>query len=194
MIYSVKGVLVEKTPNIAIVDVGGVSFEVIISVNTFSSIRDVGQEVMLYTHMVLKDDLSALFGFSNLLEKKLYLMLNTVSKVGPKLAIAILSGIDANGLKRTIAESDVSALSAVPGIGKKTAERIVLELKDKFDEEIITGESVPSIASDSHSDVLSALVNLGYKRPDCVAAVRKYASADSDFESLLKQCLKVLGK
>lgn len=195
MIYSVNGILIEKNPNIAIVDVGGVSFEVIISVNTFSTLPETGQKVLLYTHMVLKEDMAALFGFNELLEKKLYLMLNKVSKVGPKLAIAILSGIDANGLKRAISESDVNALSAVPGIGKKTAERIILELKDKFDDIIVTESMNQSDnQSDFQNDVLSALVNLGYKRLECMSTVRKFATEFNNFESLLKHCLKVLGK
>jgi Holliday junction DNA helicase RuvA len=192
LIYRVKGLLIEKTPNTAVIDVGGVAFETVISVNTFSELPETGNEVTLYTHLVLKEDMAALFGFYDLLEKKLYLMLNKVSKVGPKLAIAILSGIDAKGLKRVITESDVQALSSVPGIGKKTAERIILELKDKFDEEIITDHVEEE--NNFKNDVLSALVNLGYKKQECTLAIRKFSSDFNDFESLLKQCLKVLGK
>jgi Holliday junction DNA helicase RuvA len=192
LIYRVKGLLIEKTPNTAVIDVGGVAFETVISVNTFSELPETGNEVTLYTHLVLKEDMAALFGFYDLLEKKLYLMLNKVSKVGPKLAIAILSGIDAKGLKRVITESDVQALSSVPGIGKKTAERIILELKDKFDEEIITDHVEEE--NNFKNDVLSALVNLGYKKQECTLAIRKFSSDFNDFEPLLKQCLKVLGK
>jgi Holliday junction DNA helicase RuvA len=191
MIYSITGLLESKEANKAIVNTNGISYELIISVNTFSKLPDLKQEIVIYTHPIFKEDMIALFGFSSIEEKNMFLLLNKVSKIGPKLAIAILSGISTEDLKKTIINSDINLLSSIPGIGKKTAERIVLELKDKFKDEIfVSGGSNTSY----FQDVVSALVNLGYKKQAAESIVKKLSKDYTEFEPLLKACLKMLVK
>jgi len=192
LIYRVKGVLLEKTPGKAVVETGNIAVECAISVNTFSKLPNIGEEVSLYTHLIVKEELVALYGFKNVEEKKVFLLLNKVSKVGPKLALSILSGIDFNELKEVIASKNILKLSSIPGIGKKTAERIILELKDSFEME----KTVDSQIHDNNAfeDVLSALVNLGYKKADCINIIKKVGKPDSSFEELLKNSLKELAK
>jgi len=192
LIYRVKGVLLEKTPGKAVVETGNIAVECAISVNTFSNLPNVGEKVELFTHLIMKEEMIALYGFESVEEKKLFLLLNKVSKVGPKLAISILSGINYYELKEVIASKNILKLSSIPGIGKKTAERIILELKDSFEIE----KTVDSQIYDNNAfeDVLSALVNLGYKKSDCINVIKKVNKPEMPFEELLKSCLKELSK
>lgn len=169
-------------------ETGGVGYEVNIGLNTFSELPEPGTEIKLYTHMTIKEDGIFIYGFLSEQEKKIFLLLNTVSKVGPKLALSILSGISTEKLKTAILNNDYPLLSSIPGIGQKTAERIILELKDKFDEVF-----EPKVTESSFvEDVLSALTNLGYKKQDCRNIVQKKSAEFNDFESLLKESLKQL--
>lgn len=188
MIYRLKGKIIEKHPSGVVIDVGGVAYEATVSLATFSLLPAEGFEAVLYTHMAVREDGVFLFGFASLDEKRVFLLLTTVSGIGPKMAVKILGGIGSDELKNAISAGDHSILSSVPGIGKKTAERIVVELKDKFDGFSTVGSSPSGGALD---DVVSALVNLGYKLPDCRKAMEG-VSVDSDFQSALKVALNNL--
>jgi len=172
MIAFLRGRLLSKSPNRAIVECGGVGYDVTISVATFTSLPPEGAEARLHIYTHVREDQLALFGFAELDEKRLFERLLTITGIGPKLAITVLSGIDAARLVAAIRASDHATLTRIPGIGKKTAERVVLELKDKLDD--MAG--APQAASVSSmgpvaDDVISALVNLGYARPVAQKAV-----------------------
>lgn len=192
LIYKIKGVLEEKNPGYAIVDTGNISFECLISVNCYTKLPNIGERVELFTHLVIKEDFTAIYGFSSMEEKRFFHLLNKVSKIGPKLAISILSGVSPTELKNAILNNDLLKLSSVPGIGRKTAERIVLELKDSFKNEAI--EEVYTVSSGIVEDILSALVNLGYKKNECIEAVKKIPQELLTFEKGFKEALKILSK
>src|SRR4051812_44867188 len=162
MIAFLRGRLISKKPNQAIVDVAGVGYDVAISVPTFSDLPGDGAEVSLHIHTHVREDAIALFGFMRGQEKQLFERLISVSGIGPKLAITILSGMAAEEMVRAIRSNDVARLTKIPGIGKKTAERMVLELRDKL--EPISAGDTPHVSTvlPVEEDVLSALVNLGY--------------------------------
>jgi holliday junction DNA helicase RuvA len=196
MIAHVRGKLLAKHPNQAIVEVGGVGYDVTITVPTFSDLPSLGAEVALHIHTHVREDLIALYGFFRPAEKKLFEKLITVSGIGPKLAITILSGMAADEMIGAIRGNDLARLTRIPGIGKKTAERMVLELRDKLPAEG-SGEmaAVPS-RSAVEEDVLSALGNLGYQRPaaeKAVAASMKSGKGES-FETMFREALSALSK
>jgi holliday junction DNA helicase RuvA len=195
MIALLRGVLVEKHPNQAIVEAGGVGYDVTIPVSTFTRLPDPGAEVRLRVHTHVREDALALYGFLTQDEKGLFEKLIGVSGIGPKLAVTILSGLAAPELLNAIRRGEVDRLVRIPGIGKKTAERMVLELKDKLP--AATGEepAAPAAAlSPIDQDVLSALLNLGCARPQAEAAVRKAKAAgvSSDFEPLFRRALELV--
>src|SRR6476469_741704 len=165
MIAHLRGRLLAKHPNQAVVEAGGVGYDVTISVPTFSELPGVGSEVALHIHTHVREDAIALFGFLRPREKQLFLRLIAVSGIGPKLAVTILSGMAADEMVGAIRGNDVARLTRIPGIGKKTAERMVLELRDKLPSgDSTTAPAVPIINA-IEEDVLSALLNLGYQRP-----------------------------
>src|ERR1700720_705236 len=174
MIAHLRGRLLVKHPNQAIVETGGVGYDVTITIPTFSDLPSPGNEVALHIHTHVREDQIALYGFLRPAEKQLFEKLITVSGIGPKLAITILSGMPADEMTGAIRGNDIARLTRIPGIGKKTAERMVLELRDKLPVGS-TGEGAtgPAISA-TEEDVLSALVNLGYQRP---AAERALAAA-----------------
>jgi Holliday junction DNA helicase RuvA len=188
-------VLVEKHPNQAIVETGGVGYDVTIPVSTFTHLPDAGAEVRLRVHTHVREDALALFGFLTADEKTLFEKLIGVSGIGPKLAITILSGLAAPDLTGAIRRGEVDRLVRIPGIGKKTAERMVLELRDKLP---ATGAGEPEAPAAALSaidqDVLSALLNLGCGRPQAEAAVRKAKASGTpaDFEPLFRRALELL--
>jgi holliday junction DNA helicase RuvA len=202
MIASLRGVLLEKHPNQAIVETGGVGYDVTIPVSTFSHLPESGAAVTLRIHTHVREDAIALFGFATQDEKAIFEKLIGVSGIGPKLAVTILSGLAAPDLIHAIRRGEVERLVRIPGIGKKTAERMVLELRDKLP--AITGEEVTGTApaadalSPVDQDVLSALMNLGCARPHAEAAVRKAkaaaatAGALADFEPLFRKALELV--
>lgn len=192
MIYSVRGTLIEKSPTNAVVDTGAVAFEMSISSSTYQQLTETGQKVHLYTHFVMREDGVYLYGFSKMEEKKLFLLLITISKVGPKLALAILSGMDVNKFMNAVMNGDIGLISTIPGIGKKSAERIVVELKDKFGKIAVESSGEDNTPMAGSEDVVSALLNLGYSRVDCQKAVNKVYKTDSTFESLFRDALKEL--
>ena len=196
MIALLRGVLVEKHPNQAIVETGGVGYDVTIPVSTYTHLPDAGAEVRLRIHTHVREDALALYGFLTREEKGLFEKLIGVSGIGPKLAVTILSGLAAPDLIQAIGRGEVERLVRIPGIGKKTAERMVLELRDKLP--VVAGEQPAAAAAATLSaieqDVLSALLNLGCARPQAETAVRKAkgAGAAADFEPLFRRALELV--
>jgi Holliday junction DNA helicase RuvA len=193
MIAHLRGKLLAKHPNQAVVETGGVGYDVIISVPTFSDLPGIGGDVALHIHTHVREDAIALYGFMRSAEKILFEKLITVSGIGPKLAITILSGMAADEMVNAIRGNDIARLTRIPGIGKKTAERMVLELRDKLPVEK-HGEIAASLAPNPvEEDVLSALVNLGYQR----AAAEKAMSSipkSGQFDNMFRQALTALSK
>lgn len=203
MIAHLRGRILEKHPNRIVVDVAGVGYEVFVPLSTFYGLGDAGIEVALRIHTHVREDALVLYGFATLLEQALFERLIGVSGIGPKLALAVLSGIEPPELIRAIERGDVARLTAIPGVGKKTAERIVLELKDRLPHAQIVAEAggdAPPAPSSVRDDVLSALLNLGYHRPLAEKAVALAVKAAPDgtpgggFEHALKQALRELAK
>jgi len=197
VIAQVRGKLLRKGPQEAIVDVGGVGYRVTIPLSTFYRIGEPGSEVALLTHTHVREDTLALFGFLTPAEQALFERLIAVSGVGPKLAVSILSGIEAPDLVAALRSSDVPRLTRIPGVGKKTAERLVLELKDKVQGLTATEEEAPPAASPAGSakeDLVSALVHLGYSRPEAEKGVDHALkdAGDGRFEDLLRRTLRIL--
>jgi Holliday junction DNA helicase RuvA len=195
MIALLRGLLIEKHPNQAIVETGGVGYDVIIPVSTFTRLPDAGAEVRLRIHTHVREDALALYGFLTQDEKALFEKLIGVSGIGPKLAVTILSGLAAADLIDAIRRSEVDRLVRIPGIGKKTAERMVLELRDKLPAAAGEEATAPREAlSAIDQDVLSALLNLGCGRPQAEAAVRKAKAAGGDaaFEPLFRRALELV--
>lgn len=193
MIASLRGRLIQRAPNQAVIDCGGVGYDVNITVATFTALPTEGAEVRLHIHTHVREDQIALFGFAEADEKRLFEKLLTISGIGPKLAITVLSGIDAGRLVTAIRGGDHASLTKVPGIGRKTAERVVLELKDKLDDMVAAPAPAAAHFGPAGDDVLSALVNLGYQRPIAQKAIEtamaKDASAANDFESLFRAAM-----
>jgi Holliday junction DNA helicase RuvA len=195
VIAHVRGRLVRKEPQEAVVDVGGVGYRVAIPLSTFYRIGEAGDEVSLLTHTHVREDTLALFGFLTSGEQALFERLIAVSGVGPKLALSILSGIEAPDLVSALRTSDVTRLTRIPGVGKKTAERLVLELKDKVQNLASTEQSVPTgPAAAAKDDLVSALVHLGYSRPEAERGVDQALKENPDgrFEDLLRRTLRAL--
>jgi Holliday junction DNA helicase RuvA len=198
VIAHLRGILLEKHPNQAIIEAGGVGYDVTIPISTFTAIGETGAEVALRIHTQVREDAIALFGFTTVQEKALFEKLISVSGVGPSLAIKVLSGIQASDLARIIRSGDVPMLVRVPGIGKKTAERIVLELRDKLEAlgaAPSASKGVPvSIKEPIESDVISALTNLGAQQGAAEIAVRKAIEAGTakEFEPLFRRSLELL--
>jgi len=196
MIAHLRGVLLHKSPNQAIIECAGVGYDVAISVATFTELPDEGSEAKLHIYTRVAEDQLALFGFAEISEKRLFEKLLTITGIGPKLAITVLSGIDAGRLVAAIRAGDHGSLVKIPGIGKKTAERVVLELKDKLDDLAVAPlAGTPAVASPGSlaDDALSALVNLGYARPIAQkavdAAVERDPSCQSNFERLFRAAM-----
>jgi Holliday junction DNA helicase RuvA len=191
MIARLHGTLLEKTPSRLVVDVGGVGYDVLVPLSTFYGLGDPGTAVTLRVHTHVREDIIALFGFATGLEQALFERLIAISGIGPKLALAVLSGIDSAELVRAIRAQDVARLTRIPGVGKKTAERIGLELKDRLPP-AAAGPDLPAAADDRRADLLSALTNLGYKGAVAEravdAAVQK--SPEAPFETLLREILR----
>jgi Holliday junction DNA helicase RuvA len=197
MIAHLRGTLLEKHPNLVILDVHGVGYEVTIPVSAFSSLPEKGQAVQLHVHTHVREDALALFGFVTAADKALFEKLISVSGIGPKLAITTLSGLTAADLVAAIRSGAVEQLVRIPGVGKKTAERMVLELRDKLDLAGLPArpETTPKPAfSSTEEDVLSALMNFGAARASAEAAVTKARSTteSNDFDPLFRRALKLV--
>jgi Holliday junction DNA helicase RuvA len=198
VIAHLRGTILEKHPNRVVVDVGGVGYDVAVPLSTFYGLSDVGASVSLRVHTHVREDAIALFGFATALELELFERLIGISGIGPKVGLAVLSGIEPGEFIGAIERGDLARLTAIPGVGKKTSERIVLELKDRLPK--TAGAAAASVAADVpvlRDDLLSALINLGYHRPlaeKAVDAAVKAAGRDASFERTLKQALRELAK
>jgi Holliday junction DNA helicase RuvA len=200
MIASLRGRLVEKHPNRLIIDVHGVGYDVAVPLSTFYDIGEPGADVFLRVHTHVREDALALFGFATPLELQLFERLIAIGGIGPKLALAVLSGIEPADLVRAVRQGDVARLTAIPGVGRKTGERVCLELKDKLPASLAADVGQPPAApgpdAGLRGDLLSALINLGYHRPLAEKAVEAAIAAGGDraFGPVLKQALRELAK
>ncbi len=202
MIAQITGKLLHKQPNAVIVDVGGVGYELTVPLSTFYEVGEIGAEVSLRAYTYVREDALQLFGFRTDLEKQLFLLLTSVSGVGPKLAITLLSGMSADDLIRAIRDNDLARLTGIPGVGRKTGERLVVELRDKLLKLTLATSAEPllpasAFASSAMSDdVISALVNLGYQKSAAEKAVAKVfkVNPDVNFEMALKMALSSLAR
>ena len=201
MIAHLRGTILEKHPNRVVVDVGGVGYDVAVPLSTFYGLADAGGTVALRVHTHVSQDAIRLFGFATALELDLFERLIGISGIGPKVALAVLSGIEPQELISAIHRGDLARLTAIPGVGKKTSERIVLELKDRLpNAPVAASASDAAEAPPLRDDLLSALMNLGYHRPlaeKAVDAALKTAGTDNNaarFEPALKQALRELAK
>lgn len=193
MIAHLRGKLIARHPNQAVIETGGVGYDVTISVPTFSELPPLEAEVALFIYTHVREDQLALYGFLRAEEKQLFEKLITVSGIGPKLAITILSGMAAQELGNAIRGNDVARLTKIPGIGRKTAERLVLELRDKLP---VAGQEVAAVVpafTVGQEDVLSALVNLGYQRAAAEKAVASMAK-DGSFDAMFRGALAAMNK
>jgi Holliday junction DNA helicase RuvA len=198
VIAHLRGRIAEKQPNRLVVDVNGVGYDVFVPLSTFYGLGDPGSSVALRIHTHVREDALALYGFATPLEQDLFERLIGVSGIGPRLALAVLSGMEPADLMRAIERSDVARLTSIPGVGKKTSERIVLELKDRLPPARNLAAAAGEAPADAtvRDDVLSALLNLGYHRPlaeKAVASALKMAP-DDGFERTLKQALRELAR
>ena len=192
MIAHLRGSILTKTPASVVVECAGVGYELAISIATYTELGEPGADARLHVYTHVREDALLLFGFAEPQEKRLFEKLLTISGIGPKLAITVLSGISADRLVGAIRAGDHATLTKIPGIGKKTAERVVLELKDKLDDmQGLTPQATPATPSLGAvaDDVLSALINLGYPRPVAQKAVETAAkdpATATDFEKLFR--------
>lgn len=195
MIARLTGKLVVKNPDEIVLDVGGVGYQVFIPLSTFYELPERGEPLTLQIYTAVRENALELHGFLTLQEKELFKLLISVSKIGPKTAQNILSGIAVEDLKTALINGDVLKLSTVPGIGRKTAERMVLELKDKVPKAEAARQEQSALPGELFDDTLSALLNLGYKRPAAERAVKRAMNEtgrDGQLEDILRLALKYL--
>ena len=198
MIAHLRGRIFEKHPNRLVLDINGVGYDVFVPLSTFYGLGEPGTETALRIHTHVREDALLLYGFATLLEQELFERLIGVSGIGPKVALAVLSGIEPLELIRAIERGDLARLTAIPGVGKKTSERIVLELKDRLPRAQLAAVHGGAVAQPPalRDDVLSALMNLGYHRPLAEKAVESAIKTlpGGDFERTLKQALRELSR
>lgn len=197
MIAHIRGTLAHKVPGEVIVDVGGVGYHVFIPLTVFYDLPDVGAQVSLHIHTHLREDALQLFGFQELQDKQVFLLLNSVAGIGPKLAVNILSGIPAAELTQAIKAGDQLRLISIPGVGKKLAERMIVELRDKFTalQAQAIGTAAPGHGSNLIQDAVSALVNLGYRQAEVEKIVRDTTqSGTPSLEQVIKEVLRRLSR
>jgi Holliday junction DNA helicase RuvA len=194
MIGSLRGKLLEKRPNQVLLDVGGVGYQIQIPLSTFAGLGTLHAEATLMIHTHVREDQLALYGFVTAREKHCFELLISASGVGPSLALKILSGMGLEELVPAIRSGDIAQLVRIPGVGRKTAERMIVELRDKLAVVDVPEEGKPATRSQLESDVASALVNLGYDARSVENAIGKARGAGGgDFESLLRASLQILG-
>jgi Holliday junction DNA helicase RuvA len=197
VIAQISGTLAHKVPGEVIVDVRGVGYQVFIPLNVFYRLPEIGSSVTLYIHTHLREDALQLFGFQEPTEKQVFLLLNSVAGIGPKLAVNILSGIPADELAEAIKQGDQLRLVSIPGVGKKLAERMLVELRDKFAtfQTQVTETPVAGNGSQLMQDAVSALVNLGYRKAEVENSVRDTIHAGkSSLEEVIKEALRRISR
>jgi Holliday junction DNA helicase RuvA len=192
MIAQLSGSIVEKLPGAVIVDVGGVGWEVAMSTASLAALPAEGDVVTIPTHLQVREDGMALFGFGSLREKALFALLIGVSGIGPKVALATLSALSPQALEEAIAREDAALIATTPGVGKKTAQRIIVELKDRIDLPDL-GAAPTAVAVDAYSEATDALVGMGFSRAEAAQALADYAGGQGGAEDLVKYGLKRLG-
>jgi len=198
LIDSIKGTLVKKNPTSVIIDVGGIRLGIPITLATFEKIPDPNQPVELMTYLHVREDIMELYGFYDDHERDLFMQLNSISGIGPRSAMNILSGTDPIEFKKKIIDSDVASLTSIPGIGTKTAKRIIVELKDKFTDQDTSSDLDFLLVSgdkDKIDDVTKVLISLGYKRSAINQVIKKLVTKDGlddNIEDIIKRALKLL--
>jgi len=208
MIGRLTGLVIESAPGQLLLDVGGVGYEIEISLTTYAHILETqgletqgletqGLEtkrpVTVHTHLVVRDDAHLLYGFASAGEREMFRTLIKVNGVGPRMALGILSGLDSASFARAVTGNDVKALTALPGVGKKTAERLIIEMRDKVDSFDVSGSDKPSTMTiNVIEDAESALIGLGYRPQEAARAVSRVSDPAEDVESLIRQALKLL--
>ena len=198
MIDSIKGTLVKKNPTSVIIDVGGIRLGIPITLATFEKIPDPNQPVELMTYLHVREDIMELYGFYDDYERDVFMQLNSISGIGPRSAMNILSGTDPIAFKKKIIDSDVASLTSIPGIGTKTAKRIIVELKDKFTDQD-TGSDLDFLLvsgdKDKIDDMTKVLISLGYKLSAINQVIKKLVTKDGfddNIEDIIKRALKLL--
>jgi len=200
MIAHLRGRLLSKKPNRVIIEAGGVGYDVLIPVSTFYELGEVETEVSLHVYTYVREEAFLLYGFRTAREKSLFEKLLSVAGVGPKLAVTLLSGLEIEDLVAAIRKGEIARLTSIPGVGRKTAERLIVELREKlatFAAEDTERPAAPTLQPGSaEDDVLSALMNLGYARPAAESALREARAANpsGDFENWLRGSLRLLAR
>jgi Holliday junction DNA helicase RuvA len=193
VIGRLSGILLHKEPPSLLLEVGGVGYEIDAPLSTFYDLPATGQAITLYTHLVVRDDAHLLYGFSRDTQRQLFRQLLKVNGVGPRVALAILSGLTDQEFMQCLLHEDVARLIKVPGIGRKTAERLIIDLRDKVDPALLRGggASRPAVRSaDPVQEAISALLALGYKPPEASRAVQSISAEGMSSEELIRQALK----
>jgi len=195
MIGSLRGILRRKEPPTLVVDVNGVGYELEAPMTTFYELPAVGETVALHTHLVVREDAHLLYGFARESQRRQFRALLKVNGVGPRVALAVLSGLNEAELTRCVMNDDVTRLTQVPGIGRKTAERLIVELRDRFENEpaiVPPAASAPATERDPLAEAVSALIALGYKPPEASRAVRAVPSQGLSTEEIIRQALQAM--
>ncbi len=193
MIGLIRGLLVERAPGQVLVDVAGVGYEIDIPVSTFNALPQAQQTVQLFTHLAVREDAQQLFGFASVEDRDLFRALIRVNGVGPRLALTILSGMDASALAQCVHGNDVKALTGLPGVGKKTAERLIIDLRDRLPEADVSETTATAARGDHFADAETALIGLGFKPQEAARALACVEDSSADVETLIKLALKELG-
>ncbi|MBI5788233.1 MAG: Holliday junction branch migration protein RuvA [Candidatus Schekmanbacteria bacterium] len=195
MIAQLSGLIVSKTPEGAVIDVNGVGYYLSVPLTTFYNLPEPGERVLLQTYTYVREDALKLYGFISLEDKQVFQLLIKVSKVGPRLACNVLSKLSAAEIKQAIQSGNIAAISAVPGIGRKTAERLIMELQDKIGTLPTAGQTQIKPTTGYEEDAIAALVSLGYKQTDAQKIIRKISAEKGDLplQGLIKEALKKLG-
>lgn len=195
MIARLAGELRVRTPEELVVDVGGVGYQVFVSFQTYSRLPAAGERVELHVHTHVREDALQLFGFADAAERRLFLLLKEVSGIGPRLALNVLSGMPAADLRGAIRAGDLARLTRIPGVGRKLAERMVVELREKAALEPEGTVAAPAAGDGNAAEAVSALVNLGFRRPDAESAVKAAVAAGSrTFEEIVRDALKGMSR
>ena len=193
MIGRISGILLQKTPPQVVIDVNGVGYEIDVPMSTFYNLPKINEKVVLFTHLVVREDAQLLYGFGTEAERATFRQLLKVSGVGPKVGLAVLSGMSVNDLAEAVAMQESGRLTKVPGIGKKTAERLLLELKDRLKVDVRISVGGVAQAPSSAADILNALISLGYNEKEALFAV-KQLPGDATVSDGIRQALKLLSK
>lgn len=205
MLGRIRGILVEKLPPDVLIEAGGVGYEIQLPMTSFYQLPEIGEEAIVYTHFVVREDAQLLFGFADKSERKLFRELIKVNGVGPKLALTILSGMSASQFIQCVSNDDVSGLVKLPGVGKKTAERLLVEMRDRlkgFNEQPSVsvptgsenqGENPLVVANDAREEALSAMLALGYKAPQASKTLDGVYEEGMSSETLIREALRSLG-